>query len=284
MEKQPVSNFKRNIQSVLNITLLFTLSVWSGNLYAQKYFSGRQEYGVVLGASNYYGDLSQGQNIKHFHPSAGVYQRYNLSDYFAWRNQFSYLFASGTTDGNKNYEIQDLNFQTAIYEFSSMLSFDFHRFGTNINNQKSTPYALIGIGVFRFDPKRLDAENISLYASNTGMRSHNYSRIQMSVPVGIGYKYKISHKRHQGAWIIGVEALWRKTFTDYLDDVTGRYPDFKDMKDKYGEQSAQYSQPQVLNGLNPFPKGTFRGDEHLNDWYYFLGINLSYRITPLICR
>lgn len=284
MEKQPVSNFKRNIQSVIKIILLCVSSTQVGDVCAQKFFSGREEYGVVLGASNYYGDLSQGQNLRHFHPSVGVYQRYNLSDYFAWRNQFSYMNISGTTEGNKHYEIQDLNFQSAIYEFSSLLSFDFHRFGTNINNQRSTPYALLGLGIFRFDPHRLDDEGVSLHASNTGNRTKNYSRIQMSIPMGIGYKYKLTHKRNQGAWIIGVEALWRKTFTDALDDVTGRYPDYKDMTDKYGQQTAQYSQPQVLRGLNPFPKGTFRGDEHLNDWYYFVGVNLSFRITPLLCR
>lgn len=284
MEKQPVSNFKRNIQSVLSAALLCISFTWTGAVWSQKYFSGRNEYGVVLGASNYYGDLSQGQNTKHFHPSAGVYQRYNISDYFAWRNQFSYLYVSGTTDGNENYEIQDLNFQSAVYEFSSLLSFDFHRFGTNINNRISTPYALLGLGLFRFEPRRLDAEQISLHAANTGMRKSNYSRIQMSIPIGLGYKYKISQRRNRGAWIVGVEAVWRKTFTDLLDDVTGTYPDFRAITDAQGEGSAQYSQPQVLKGLNPFPKGTFRGDEHLKDWYYFVGFNLSYRITPLICR
>ena len=284
MEKQPVSNSKRNIQSVLSAALLCVIGTWTGDVMSQKYFSGRKEYGVVLGASNYYGDLSQGQNVKHFYPSAGVYQRYNFTDYFAWRNQYSYLHVSGTTDGNKNYEVQGLNFQTSVHEFSSMLSFDFHRFGTNINNQSSTPYALLGLGVFRFDPHRLDAEEVNLHAANTGMRKNNYSRVQMSIPIGLGYKRKISQKRNRGAWIVGVEALWRKTFTDALDDVTGTYPDFRAISDAQGEGSAQYSQPQVLKGLNPFPKGTFRGDPHLKDWYYFVGFNLSYRITPLICR
>ena len=254
------------------------------SVFAQRYFSGRYEYGLTYGVSNYYGDLSQGQNVKQFHPSVAFYQRYNLSHYFAFRNQISYLKISGTTDGNKNYEYQNLNFQSDIYEISSMLSFDFHAFGTNIRNGKNTPYALLGLAMFKFDPRRLDNPDISLRDFNTEARKDRYSNLQLSVPIGIGYKYMSTHRKHRGAWIFGVEAIWRKTFIDYLDDVDDVYPDFNMIKSKQGAGSAQFSQAQTISGSPKLQAGTFRGDIHLKDWYYFVGFNVSYRITPFICR
>lgn len=283
MEKQPVSNFKRNIQRTKFILLLSALCIWPNTVWSQKYFSGRKELGVAFGVSNYYGDLSQGQNVKHFHPSVSVYQRYNLSDHFSWRNQFSYLKISGTTEGNSNYEVQNLNFQSEIYEFASMLSFNFHRFGCNINNKKQTPYALFGISGYRHDPYRIEGE-ISLRAANTELRKPQYRTLQMAFPMGLGYKYMLSQKRNRGALILGVEVVWRKTFTDHLDDVEGQYADYRTAKDQLGEAAAQYGQAQMMNGVSEFPEGTYRGDAHLDDWFYFVGFNISYRFTPLICR
>ncbi len=254
------------------------------HVYGQKYFSGRNEFGVVYGVSNYYGDLSQGQNLKQFHPSYGVYQRYNLSSYFSLRNQISYLKISGTTEGNSNYEVQNLNFKTDIYEFASMLSFDFHSFGTNVRNGSETPYAVLGLSAFYFNPTRLENSDIDLRVMNTENRSATYSPLQLSVPIGIGYKTMSTVRRHKGAWVFGVEAIWRKTFIDYLDDVDDVYPDYSIMKNDKGIGNAQYSQAQTLNGGKAFKAGTFRGDIHLKDWYYFYGFNLSYRFTPFLCR
>jgi hypothetical protein len=91
-------------------------------------------------------------------------------------------------------------------------------------------------------------------------------------------------KRHKGAWVFGIEAIWRKTFIDYLDDVDKVYPDYNEMKKNKGLGNAQYSQAQTLNGEPALNLGTFRGDVHLKDWYYFYGFNLSYRFTPFLCR
>ena len=284
MENKPVSSFNRNKRIRIFLIWCFLIFTPARTLVAQKYFSGRNEFGIVAGVSNYYGDLSQGQNIKHFHPSVGIYQKYNLNNYFSFRNQLSALTISGTTDGNRDYEYQNLNFKTDIYEFSSMLNFDFHKFGTNVNNGNKTPYFLIGLSFFRFDPKRLENEDINLRTINTEMRPASYNQMQLAIPIGIGYKFRSVPRRHKGAWIFGVEAIWRKTYVDYLDDVNNVYPDYKAISDKQGNGSAQYSQAQTLNGLSKLKSGTFRGDTHLKDWYYFYGINLSYRFTPFICR
>ena len=65
----------------------------------------------------------------------------------------------------------------------------------------------------------------------------------------------------------------RKTFTDYLDDISTTYPgvNLKEMGDKGKEMSDK-----SLNG--PQAKDFQRGNSKDNDWYTFTGITLSFKI------
>lgn len=250
--------------------------------HAQKHFTGRNEFGLVGGISNYYGDLSQGQNLKHFHPSLGVFHKYNFSGYISNRIQVSYLKISGTDSGSESYAYRNLTFQSAIGELSEMIELNFHKFGTNINDKFSTPYAFAGLSAFIFGPRRLENNDLKLRPLRTN-GGKKYSYLQPAVTLGLGYKFMFTPRKNRGAWVVGIEGAWRKTFTDNLDDVSGQYPDYPDMVANQGAQAAQYSHAQTLNGNPPFAKGVMRGDPHLKDWYYFLGLSLSYRFTPYIC-
>jgi hypothetical protein len=266
------------------ISLFFATCLATGLVFGQKYFSGRFETGFGTGLSNYHGDLEHGNFYKNFHPSGMLFSRYNLSSYFSWRNQFSYLKISGSDAGVKGYSNRNFNFQSNIWELSSTFEFNFQAFGTNVNDEYWTPYFYSGLSLFVFDPKRLDNKDIGLRKLRTEGQTKPYSRLQPSIPIGFGIKTMLNPSRNRGVWILGVEGCWRKTFTDYLDDVGGFYPDYKTMADKQGLASAQYSHAQTLNGKPFSPAGTMRGDKHLRDWYYFIGFTASYRFTPLICR
>lgn len=266
------------------IALFIATCFATGSLFCQKYFSGRFEMGLGGGVSNYHGDLEHGTFHKHFHPSGMLFSRYNLSSYFSWRNQLSYLKISGSDEGVKAYSNRNLTFQSDLWELSSTFEFNFQAFGTNVNDEIWTPYFYSGLSFFVFDPTRLENTDINLRKLRTEGQSKAYSRLQPSIPIGFGVKTMLNPKRNRGVWILGVEGCWRKTFTDYLDDVSGLYPDYKTMVDKQGLASAQYSHAQTLNGQPFTPAGTMRGDEHFNDWFYFIGITASYRFTPLICR
>ena len=65
----------------------------------------------------------------------------------------------------------------------------------------------------------------------------------------------------------------RKTFTDYLDDVSTTYTggnlwDMSELADRMSDRS--------LNGTQA--KGFQRGNSKDNDWYTFTGITLSFKI------
>ena len=96
----------------------------------------------------------------------------------------------------------------------------------------------------------------------------------LGVPVGIGYKLGID-----ALWRISIEYTWTKTFTDYLDDVSGKYYDNTIISQTYGNVAAYYADP----SSHEFPGKTFageiRGDKKQKDSYMFLNISIIRNIT-----
>ena len=272
------------LNRLAGVVLSIAMVIMPSTVVAQKYFSGRNEWGFGVGMSNYYGDFSKGLNTKYYKPSGCVYQKYNFSSYFGLRNQLSFLQIQGTSDDVVGLQFQNINFQTQVIEAASMVEFNFHPFGTNINDGIATPYFLLGLGGFWFDPHRLDKEEVNVRDLKTEQQASRYSQIQPSIPIGFGIKTMASNRQHAGGWIVGAEVIFRKTFTDYLDDTYKSYGDYKTIKEQQGAGAADWSQSHVLTGGSVVAKGTMRGDTHLKDWYYFAGLTFSYRFTPQVCR
>jgi hypothetical protein len=98
---------------------------------------------------------------------------------------------------------------------------------------KLRPYGIVGVGAFRYNPQGLYFEPSGsskwvdlrpLKLEGQGMAEYPdrkpYKLTQIEIPMGFGAKYYI--KEHM---YIGFEILHRKTFTDYVDDVSTRYID-----------------------------------------------------------
>jgi hypothetical protein len=104
-----------------------------------------------------------------------------------------------------------------------------------------------------------------------------YKKLQPVIPVGGGVKFVLSDNLR-----IGIEIGIRKTFTDYLDDVSTSYPDPTDLFNARGQIAINYSyRGDELPGGDPtFPtKATQRGGAKQKDIYYFTGLNLTYRLN-----
>lgn len=252
-------------------------------LHAQKFFNGRHEMGWVAGVSNYHGDITQGLTTKNFRPMGGMYYKYQFSGFFSYRLQGAYMQIRGTDKGNASYNTRNLSFQTPIYEISNIFEFNFQPFGMNYEDQPFTPYFFSGLNGFFFDPTRLENEDIKLRNLKTEGQRKSYSLFQPAVPIGFGLKFMSKAKKNQGVWILALEGCWRKTFTDYLDDVNADYADYQSMVDRQNSGGAQYGHAQTLNGDQPYPKGTMRGDTHLKDWYYSFNFTLAFRFPGRAC-
>jgi hypothetical protein len=158
------------------------------------------------------------------------------------------------------------------------------------------PYGVIGAGVFHFNPKGslTDANGFTtwydlkpLHTEGEGFAEYpdrkNYSLTQVNIPMGIGAKYFVSERV-----TISMEVLHRKTFSDYIDDVSTRYID-PDLFDKYlSPQNAAIARQINDKGIgvaNPSVSrtspGDQRGDPNQNDAYFTIFLKFGLRIGTL---
>jgi hypothetical protein len=79
-------------------------------------------------------------------------------------------------------------------------------------------YVFAGIGGFYSNPKTLyKGEVVALRPYQT--EGVAYKSIVLNIPMGVGFYFTIDKSNR-----IGFEMNYRKTFTDYLDDISGKYP------------------------------------------------------------
>lgn len=245
-------------------------------LQGQKFRNGKTELGLALGASTYYGDLAQSYiNPKSIGPMAGIFFRYSLNSYFEWRNQISYTNIKANDANSEFYQTRNLNFETNIYEFSSTIEFNFVSFGINSRSREKdfTSYVFLGFGGFIFNPKATyNGETIGLRDLQT--ENQEYSLLQPMIPLGMGVKYQFTDN-----FEIGFEFGYRRLFTDYLDDVSGNYPNYSQLENDRGLAAAQASHAHTYLGNIPAQPNSMRGDNHLTDAYLFSNITLTYRLV-----
>ena len=260
--------------------LTIAISVFfANNTFAQKW-----EIGGLLGASNYNGDLAREVVLKETHLAGGVYMRYNFGKYFSIKPALNIGTISGSDKNFKENKYRNLSFKSNISELSLNMEFNFRPFGSQVRTENFTPYLQLGIGGFRFNPKaKYNGDVFELHSLHTEGQSNKqmYKLYQLSIPFGMGLKWEINDNL-----IVGYEFIYRKTFTDYIDDVSNRYPDINEQKKKYGTVSAALSDRSVeVDGITQ-PLSTqndMRGDPGLKDWYLFTMISFTYRFTPIIC-
>jgi hypothetical protein len=251
------------------------------------------EFGIFLGTSRYKGELSPHMfTTQHMHFAIGGFYRHNWTRHWGWKLEVNYGAISGDDlDLNTGFEqSRGLNFYSTILEASPQIEFNFLPYETGNSDFGFTPYILIGLSVFHFNPRSQingDVELQPLGTEGQGLagREDFYGRTVIAIPIGGGLKISAG-----GAFAIGIEVAARRTYTDYLDDVSTTYPDFTALETARGKEAVFYSDPAALrdDGL-PYKifEGKQRGNPNDNDWYLFTGITFSVRVTSFMrdfCR
>jgi hypothetical protein len=245
-------------------------------LFAQLSFAQSWEVGGMFGGSNYHGDLAYNIVPQETHFSGGAFVKYNLNEYWAIRPTLSYLKISGSDSNFEEYNLRNLSFRNKMYEISNVVEFNFQSFSNRTIHNKTSVYALLGIALFVHKPEAmLNNEWVELRPLQT--EKQRYRLMQLSVPVGVGVKHALAPNL-----IVGFEAGWRKTFTDYLDDVSTTYANTEDGGGAYrslADRSYEISE----SGRSLASEGDVRGDPNLKDWYFQTAFSISYRFTPIRC-
>jgi len=197
--------------------------------------------------------------------------------------------------GDEVFRLQrNLNFKTNLLEGYGAVEFYPSVFLEQYEELKGKfrPYGVIGVGVYRFNPKTQDNSGNwvalqPLHTEGQGFPQYPdrkaYKLTQMEIPMGFGFKYYLKENM-----FVGIEVLHRKLFTDYVDDVSTNYID-----PIYFDQNLSPANAALARQLNY--RGTFqwattrpsaivgekRGDPKQNDAYFSTILRLGWRLREM---
>ena len=254
--------------------LLLLLLIFQISSFAQS------QIGIFGGVANYNGDLVE-KLYQSPRAAVGLTFGYQISSRINLRAGLTFAKVAGADSLNKQQDLRNrnLNFQSPVSEFS--LVGEFNTF--NLEDKKWTPYVFAGIAVFKYNPYTFDRNGNKTYlqplsTEGQGLPGYSpsspYGLTQFAIPFGAGIKYNLSDK-----FRLGMEVGLRRTFTDYLDDVSGNYADQNDLLTYRGSLAADlaYRGDEVPGGdLNYPSKADIRGSSKYKDYYYFSGLHLVY--------
>ncbi|RMG85883.1 MAG: hypothetical protein D6714_05140 [Bacteroidetes bacterium] len=233
------------------------------------------EIGSYVGTSTYVGDLSEQKFRGNLHAMLGVLGRYNFTEKLSVKGSFTKGTVSGD-DGKSKFEsvrMRNLNFRSDILELAVTGEYSLTPFHVRAD-KKSSPYLFAGLSAFYFNPQaQFKGEWYDLHDLKTENKS--YRRLQVAVPFGIGFRFNVSYQVN-----FGFEFGARKTFTDYLDDVSTVYPDIVLMERRdVVAAMLSYRTPQYTGVVTENPVGTPRGNPANKDWYFFAGATVTVNLT-----
>ncbi len=243
------------------------------------------EAGLLLGGSNYRGDLSENSQriiLSETGGSAGAFLRWNVHRFVSLRLGFQFAQVGGTDANARDEAIRTRNLSFRSNIFEGMLGVEWNILGYQPYNLQSgfSPYLFGGVALFGYNPVTDYQGSVvrlqPLGTEGQGMpgRPEAYKKSSLAFPVGIGFKYALNDKLN-----IGLELGVRLTKTDYIDDVSTTYVDLQDLAAANGELAAALSsRTGELQGGEPvnFPTGAPRGDDQTRDLYFIGGVFISY--------
>jgi len=262
------------------------LSAQDGIMYVPKPMSVKAssgEVGIFLGGSYYTGDLNPSGHFNRFtRPAVGVLYRLNFNPRMSVKAIISYgtITADDAYAKEESQRNRNLSFKSKLYELAVEGEFNFLPYATGSKKLAiTTPYVFAGVAVFHFDPQGYyqdrwyNLQQLGTEGQGTSFtNSKTYSLTQFSIPFGVGVKINT-------AKLIGINFEWglRKTFTDYLDDVSGSYVDPVLLASEKGNAAAALSDRSLVKEGGS-DVGRQRGNSFTKDWYSFAGVIITFKL------
>ncbi len=235
--------------------------------------------GLAIGKSVYWGDLNAPEFSSNLNNNGGLaiqaFIKRNYSKNIGAKLGFTLGKLQGN-DQNSTLEWQrerNLNFYSRFLELSVLGEYYIFGFDPASDEKPFSPYITGGLALLHFNPMTdYRGATYSLQSLGTegqggaGFKS-KYSKLAISIPFGGGILVKLSQ-----AINLNVDVVARRVFSDYLDDVSGNYVNFNELKAINGEISAALAdRTNEYLGINE-PKerltGEQRGGKFVSDWYF----------------
>lgn len=240
----------------------------------QSFYSVRRERNLIatfgLGTSTYFGELSNPGNYIDAKPDLNLGLQYYINNRIAIRSELTWFTLKGSDsqadDGSRKR--RNLSFTSSNYELNTTGIFNFFPLGKRFYQRPSfNLYGFVGIGVTYFNPKaEYQGKKYALQPLQTELVK--YSRFTPVIPYGIGARVKFGP-----FFNIAIEGGLRKTFTDYLDDVSTVHHAASAFSNPI---AAALSDRRPELGLAPAADGAQRGNPSEKDAYFLLNVKIEY--------
>ena len=242
------------------------------------------EVGLGGGGAGYIGDLNQNNNFKISGVSGGAYLKANLDPYWAVGLHYNYGRIKGDDikSSNEQFRARGLNFNNDLHEMSLQADFNFLEYFAGGGVKNFTPYIFTGVGLLFFSPKGVyqdpatgDNAWYRLRFYNTEGQGTAYRSFALSIPYGVGAKVRLKDN-----WGLFTQVGYRTAFTDFIDDVSGRYPNAANFTGNTDEVALRTMLSDPTGVGSP---GSQRGDFRKRDSYMFVGIGISFTFVSQKC-
>ncbi|MCA6368033.1 MAG: outer membrane beta-barrel protein [Cytophagales bacterium] len=255
-----------------SVILLLTISSFTE---AQSFYSARRERSLILsgglGTSTYYGDLANSNAYIKANPNVNAALQYFLTNRIGARVELNWFTLAGDDkDANGGGRVErNLSFQSSNFELSAVGMINLFTHGDRFYRRPGINiYGFAGIGLLYFNPKATDQLGNSVSLQPLKTEGVAYSLVAPVIPFGLGIRFKVNPMFN-----LSIEAGFRKTFTDYLDDVSTTYPGASSFNGD--AQAIYFSDRRVDPALNGTAGGV-RGNSNSLDSYLLLNAKVEY--------
>ena len=253
---------------------------------ASQEFTKEPSLSLFTGMVNYQGDLNPSSfTFAHSHFAAGLSLHQPINRWFTARIGLFMGKIEAADRYNRDYlKPRNLSFYNSITEANLALELNVPVKG----NPRFGPYLLGGVAVFRSNPWTYDQYGKKTFlqplsTEGQGLQEYPsqkpYGLYQLSLLFGGGLRFAITDGID-----IGLEFSQRKSFTDYIDDVSTHFVDQDVLLRAKGPKAVElsYRGDEIPGGIQSYPvHGEQRGTPSEMDWYYFFGITTRVRISTL---
>ena len=267
--------------------------------YAGMPFKPHSSVSFGAGSSNYLGDLVPASGLfsvaaQTMRWNVGLQYTRHLSKYFSGNIQVSYIriagddnyFSStGTFEGNY---YRNLHFRNDLKELSVSAVYEPMGNAENLSKRPIlSPYLYLGVAGFTHNPvARKDPSLVpgtpSLQAwqdlQTEDIEGAMYSLVNISIPFGFGFRYKIGAQMD-----LGFDFGYRVSLTDYLDDVSDNRPNVLTSPSIYFNRTGEPFAANTLVNRIPVPTTSTAPIYSTGpDQYFTTQIRLIYHIKNKI--
>jgi hypothetical protein len=244
---------------------------------AQSFYAIRRERALIAtvgtGTSTIFGDLSNKGDYINAKPNLSLGTQVYFTNNISGRAEATWFQLSGSDakadpTGELGRKARNLSFQTNGVEFSVTGAYNFFPNGNRYYRRPwFNVYAFGGIGGLYFNPTTIyQGKRIDLQPLHTELL--NYSKFVLVIPFGLGVRLRTGPNTN-----IAIEGGYRKTFTDYLDDVSTVHHDASKFSSTLAAALSDRG-PEI--GYPPAKEGSIRGNPKNKDAYMLLSVKLEY--------